>query len=202
MKGLAGLVERITPWLVEVGSWIFGGLIALNLVVIAALITVGPVDAAVLIAVTAFACALPLDVAGIVLLRLIKDAQAIHLDEVALQAFQDAHFPNIETYFPPERERESLAKRRARVALGYALAIAALSITLTLTGIMAALWHMAPWVAEAFTATVALSTILLLVILAHSLPPESEAEKKLKRQLREQRIRHGPERQAHQEEKK
>jgi len=33
MKGLRGLAERITPWLVEVGGWIFGGLIAVNLVV-------------------------------------------------------------------------------------------------------------------------------------------------------------------------
>jgi hypothetical protein len=189
MNGLARLVEQITPWLVEVGSWILGGLIALNLVVIAALITVGPVDAAVLIAVTAFACALPLDVAGIVLLRLIKDVQDIRIDDLTLQAFQDARFPNIEAYFPPPGERESLSKRRARIALAYALAIAALTVALTLTGIVAALWHMAPWVAEVFSATVALSAVLLVVVFAHSLPPESEAEKELKRRYREQRNR-------------
>jgi hypothetical protein len=200
MKGLAGLIERITPWLLEVGSWVFGGLIALNLVIIAALITVGPVDAAVLIAVTAFACALPLDVAGIVLLRLMKDVQDIHLDDLALQAFQEAQFPKIEAYFPPARARESLAKSRARIALGYALAMAALSVALTLTGIGSALWHMAPWVAEVFTATVILSAVLLVVVTAHSLPSQTAAEKQLKRQYREERIRPGLERRAHSEE--
>lgn len=113
MQGLAGLLEQITPWLLEVGSWIFGGLIALNLVVIAALITV-----------------------------------------------------------------------------------AALSIALTVTGITAALWHMAPWVAEAFVATVILSAFVLLLVMAHAMPPESEAEKELKREYREQRVRHKLERRA------
>jgi len=187
MQGLASLIERIAPWLVEVGSWVLGGLIALNLVVIAALITVGPVDAAVLISVTAFACALPLDVAGIVLLRLIKDAQDIGIDDLTLQAFQEAHFPDIEAYFPPARERAALARRRGRIALAYALGIAALSVALTLTGLVASLWHMAPWVAEVFAATVTLSAILLVVAFAHSLPPESAAEKELKRRHREQR---------------
>lgn len=200
MLGLARLVERITPWLVEVGSWILGGLIALNLVVIAALITIGPVDTAVLIAVTAFACALPLDVAGIVLLRLIKDAKDVRIDELTLQAFREAHFPDIEAYFPPAGKRKSFSQRRGRIALGYALVIAALSGALTLTGIVASLWHMAPWVALVFGATVTLSTVLLIVVIAHSLPPESAAEKELKRQYREQRARQPVERRARKEE--
>jgi hypothetical protein len=187
MKGVAGLVERITPWLVEVGSWILGGLIALNLVIIAALVTVGPADPAIRIAVTAFACALPLDVVGIVLLRLIKDWQDFRIDELTLQAFQEAHFPDIAAYFPPARERESLARRRARIALAYALGIAAASVALTLVGMAAALWHMAPWIAETFAATIALSAILLIVVIAHALPPETAAEKALKRRYWQQR---------------
>jgi len=186
MQGLARLLERITPWLVEVGSWSLGGLIALNLVVIAALVTVGPVDVSVRIAVTAFACALPLDVAGIVLLRLVKDWQEYRIDELTLQSFQDAHFPDIEAYFPPSRERASLARRRARIALAYTLGIATTSVALTLVGMAASLWHMAPWIAATFTVTVVLSVILLVVILAHSLPPESEAEQELKARYREQ----------------
>jgi hypothetical protein len=59
-KALGDLLERITPWLFEVGSWIFGGLVAFNLVLVSALLTVGPVDRAILISITAFACALPL----------------------------------------------------------------------------------------------------------------------------------------------
>src|ERR1041384_8067946 len=139
MQGLIGLVERITPWLVEVGSWVFGGLIALNLVVIAALITVGPVDRAVVIAVAALALALPLDVTGIVLLRLIKDVADVRIDELTLDAFREVRFPHIDAYFPSPHERASLAKRRARIVLAYAAAAAALSVTLTLAGIGGAL---------------------------------------------------------------
>jgi len=177
LNGLARLVEWLTPWLVAVGSWIFGGLLALNLVLVASLITVGPVDRAVLIAVIAFACALPFDVAGIVLLRLTKDFQDIRVDELALKAFQEARFPGIEAYFPPARERESFSRRRARIALAYALVIAALSAALTLAGLVASLWHMAPWVGEVFLATVALSALVLVAVVAHSMPPQSEAEK-------------------------
>lgn len=34
--GLRNLVANVTPWLIDVGSWIFGGLTAINLVVISA----------------------------------------------------------------------------------------------------------------------------------------------------------------------
>ena len=81
-SGLRNLAERITPSLVDVGSWIFGGLIAVNLVVLSALITVGPVDAAIQTSTAALASALPLNVAGIVLLRLIKDVNDVGLDHV------------------------------------------------------------------------------------------------------------------------
>src|SRR5580765_5650794 len=86
-RGLRNLAERTTPWLVDVGSWIFGGLIAVNLVVISALLTVGPVDAAVRFSVTLFACALPLNVAGIVVLRLTKDLIDLGVDDLARKAF-------------------------------------------------------------------------------------------------------------------
>jgi len=191
LKALAGLVERITPWLVEVGSWILGGMIAVNLVVIAALITVGPVDVAVRIAVTAFACALPLDVAGIVLLRLIKDVGDIRIDDLALKAFQKARFPHIEVYFPPASARRSLARRSARIALGYAVVLVTLAIMLTLIGIAASLWHMAAWIAEVFLATVAASALLMVVAAAHAMPPETAAEQALKRGPRDPRVEKG-----------
>lgn len=97
------MLDRTTPWLSEIGKWIFGGLVAVNLVVIAALLTVGPVDAAVRISVALFACALPLDVAGIVVLRLTKDLVDIGLDDLALQAFKESGFPEIERTFLPLR---------------------------------------------------------------------------------------------------
>ena len=177
LNAIGRLVEWISPWLVEVGGWVFGGMIALNLVAIAGLITVGPVDRAVLISLAAFACALPLDVVGIVLLRLTKDVQDIRFDELALKAFQEAQFPDIETYLPPAGERESFTKRRARIALAYALLIAALSLTLTLLGLVACLWHMAPWAAGVFVVSVAVSVLLLVAVAVHSIPPTSQAER-------------------------
>jgi hypothetical protein len=116
LRGLGGLIERVTPWLFSVGSWIFGGLTAFGLVVISALLTIGPVDKAVLISITAFACALPLNVSGIFLLRLVTDIQDIKVDDLALQAFQNAGFPDIESHFLPPAERQSRYKRMSNVA--------------------------------------------------------------------------------------
>ena len=180
---LALLVERVTPWLVAEGSWIFGGLIALNLVWLAALITVGPVDRAVLVAVVAFAVALPFDVAGVVLLRLTRDLPDVRLGGLALEAFQEAHFPDIERYFPPQHEQGSLSRRRARLSLAYALVVAVLCSALTLSGLAASLWHMAPWVGEVFLAAVAISMLVLVAVAAHSLAPPSGAEQALKRKV-------------------
>jgi hypothetical protein len=179
-RGLRNLAEQTTPWLVDVGSWIFGGLTAVNLVVISALITVGPVDVAIRTSTGALAAALPLNVAGIVLLRLIKDVNDVGLDDLTLRAFRDAGFPDIDAYFPSPRERAAAGARRSRVALLYAVGIAAVSVALTVTGVAAALWHMGRWIAFALLAAVMLSVALVGIAIAHTLPPESAAEKSLK----------------------
>ena len=189
MKGLANLVERIEPWLITFGIWIFGGLIASSLVVISALLTIRPTDAAILISIAALACALPFNVAGIFLLRLVKDANDMGIDDLALRAFQDAGFPGMEAYFPIVSERQRQQKRRSRVALCSCAGLAALGSVFTLAGFVAALWHMAWWLGVVLVATVVLSTILTLVVLAYSLPPESEAEKELKRRYMEHRAK-------------
>jgi hypothetical protein len=67
-------------------------------VVIAALNTVGPVDAAVRASTAALAAALPLNVAGILLLRLIKDVNEIGLDDLTLRAFQETGLPQTDAY--------------------------------------------------------------------------------------------------------
>ena len=167
------LLDRTTPWLSEIGSWIFGGLVAVNLVVISALLTVGPVDAAVRISVTLFACALPLNVAGIVVLRLTKDLIDLGVDDLAQQAFKESGFPEIDAYFPPASERAALSKRRASVALRYSLAIAAVSAALTLAGLGAALWHMAWWIGSALLVMTMLAAGVVLVAFAHAQPPDS-----------------------------
>jgi hypothetical protein len=183
-EGLRNLVATLTPWLIDVGSWIFGGLTAVNLVVISALITVGPVDAAIRTSTTALAAALPLNVAGIVLLRLVKDLETVGIDDLTLRAFRAAGFPNINAYFPARRERACQYARRTRIALLYSMAIAALNIALTLTGVAAAVWHMGLWIALVLFSSIVLSGILVVIVFAHALPAESAVEKRLKQRDR------------------
>ena len=187
-RGLRNLAEQITPWLVDVGSWIFGGLIAVNLIVLSALITVGPIDAAVRTSTAALAAALPLNVAGIVLLRLIKDVNDVGLDALTLRAFQDASYPDIDAYFPSPGERADQQARRSRVALLYSLGIAALSIALTVTGMSAAMWHMGRSIAVVLLAAAILSVALVGTAIAHTLPPDSDGERLLKLRYRARRI--------------
>jgi len=174
-EGLRILVAKLTPWLIDVGSWMFGGLTAVNLVVISALITVGPVDASIRMSTAALAAALPLNVAGIVLLRLVKDLETVAVDGLALRAFRAAGFPNIDAYFPAPRDRAFQYARRSRIALLYSMGIAALNLALTLTGVAAAVWHMGQWIAFVFFSSIVLSGALVLIVFAHALPPESAA---------------------------
>src|SRR6266566_421656 len=106
MQALGNLIERISAWLFAFGSWIFGGLIAFNLLVLASLFTIGPIHPAIL-------------------------------------------------------------------------------VSLTLTGMVSVLWYMAWWVGVVFFAMVLVSQVLVIIVIAHSLPPESEAEKEQKRRYRE-----------------
>jgi hypothetical protein len=168
LDALSRLLDRTTPWLSEVGSWVFGGLVAANLVMISTLLTVGPVDAAIRLAVTAFACALPLNVAGIVVLRLSKDLGDFAVDEQALQAFRESGFPDIETYFPSATERATLPRRRSGLALRYSLAIATAGAALTFAGVVAALWHMGPWIGVTFLVAAALAAGLVLIAFGHA----------------------------------
>ena len=193
LDAIRRLLDRTTPWLSEIGSWIFGGLVALNLVVVSALLTVGPVDSAVRIAVTLFASAFPVDVAGIVVLRLTKDLIDQGVDDLARQAFKESGFPEIDAYFPPAAERAAILKRRSGIALRYSLGIAMVSVALTLGGMVAALWHMAWWIGSVLLLMVALSAGLVLLVFAHAQPPHSAWEKALKQRARQAR----PEDRAH-----
>ena len=183
-QALGNLLLRITPWLFDFGSWLFGGLIAFNLVIIAALFTIGPTHAAILVSTAAFAIALPLDVTGLFLLRLAQDMKDVTFDDQLAQEFHDAGF-SIEKYLPSPQVRESMPKKRAVVVLSYSAGILALSVLLTLMGIIAALWYMAWWIGVAFLAMVVLSQVLVIIVIVHLLPPESEQEKEYKRRYRE-----------------
>jgi hypothetical protein len=47
--------------------------------------------------------------------------------------------------------------------------------------LVAALWHLAWWLGVTMLVKVILSAVLVMVILAQSLPPETQAEKELKK---------------------
>ena len=186
MQAVGALIERIAPWLFSFGSWIFGGLIALHLLIIPALITVGPAHLPILVSIAIFACALPLSVAGLFLSKLVQEMKNADIDEHMLQAFEEAGFP-IDVYVP--HEKTSLHRRRTTIALCYAIGILVLSVLLTLVGVAAALWYMAWWVALIFLVIVLLSQGLIVVAFAQSLLPESEEEKELKRRYKEYLVR-------------
>jgi len=177
------LFDRMTSWLAEIGKWIFGGLIAINLVVMSSLLTIGPTDAAVQTAIILFACALPMNLAGLVVLRLTKDLMDFGVDDLAHQAFKESGFAEIDAYFAPAPERAALVKRRTSVALRYSLAIAAISATLTLAGLVAALWHMAWWIGSVFLVMVALSAAVVLGVLALAQPPATVWENSRQRRI-------------------
>ena len=188
MKAFGKFVERITPWLFEVGSWSFGGLIAFTLLVVASLLTVGPVDPAIMVAMTAFALALPLDVAGLILLRLVQDLKRVGFEEEVVQVFHDVGFTVGEQMASPTA-LESLRKRRTGIVLGDSLGILALSGLLTLTGMTAALWHMAWWIGVVFFAMVMISLAMVIVAIITIQPPGSQEEKEYKRRYREEMTR-------------
>ena len=164
VAGLAKLVERITPWLLDLGNWIFGALIAFNLLVLSALLTIGPVDKAVLIATATFALALPPDVAGFLLLRLAADMKSVDLEQVATQAFVEAGF-EAQARGPAPSPNEA-QQRRARVVLRFSYALLSLTIVLTFIGVTAALWHMAWWIGGAFVGTAVVSQAVVFVAMA------------------------------------
>ena len=60
-RGFGNFIDRVTPSLLELGVWLFGSLIAFNLLVMASLFTIGPVDSAIKVSTAAFALALPLN---------------------------------------------------------------------------------------------------------------------------------------------
>ncbi|HEX6350422.1 MAG TPA: hypothetical protein VF160_13660 [Candidatus Dormibacteraeota bacterium] len=154
-RALRTLVERVTPWLLDLGAWILGALVAFDLVMLGALLTVGPVDRAALVGTLGFALALPPAVAGFLLLRLGADMKTVSLEAVATSAFKEAGFT-------AEGGRASGRRRRADVILRYSYGLLAAALLLTLAGLTAALWHMAWWIAVLFVVTAAASQVVVL----------------------------------------
>lgn len=192
VKALGKFLGQITPWLFEVGSWIFGGLIAFNLLVLASLVTIGPVDLAVMVATAAFAFSLPLNVTGLVLLRLAQDLKHIRFEEELAQNFQEVGF-TLGTQIPTSTTLQAMDEKRTRIILGASLGILALSGLLTLAGMLATMWHMARWIGVGFFAMVILSLVIIILAIVSSQPPASPQEKEQKRRDREEMTRQAKE---------
>jgi hypothetical protein len=179
--------------LFEVGSWIFGGLIAFTLLVLASLLTVGPVDLAVKLSTVAFAVSLPLTVTGLILLRLGRDLKPVHFEGVT-QVFQEAGLTPGEQQIPSVASLEALRERGTRIVLSTTLGMLGLSSILMVVGMTAALWHMSWWIGVAFLATVLISLAIVQVALATSQPPVSAEERTKRRRYRQELTRQAKER--------
>ena len=181
-------VELTTPWLVDIGAWVFAGLIAFDLVVMAPLIVTASFDQALTISIVMFALALPLNLAGLVMLRLIQDMTHIGFSEEWARAYQDAGLPLGEQLASP-KAREEQRKRRATIVLRYAFTVLTLSVALTLTGLTAALWHTAWWIGIVFLAMAAISLGIVIAALATLGPRESPEDRERQRRYWEEMVK-------------
>ncbi len=173
-------MELTMPWLVDVGNWIFAGLIAFDLVVMAPLIVTASADQALTISIVMFALALPLNLAGLVMLRLIKDMAHVGFSEEWARAYQEAGLPLGEQLASPQ-VREAQRKRRAKVVLYYSFAVLTLSVVLTLTGLTAALWHIAWWIGIVFLAMTVISLGIVIASMVTLGPRDSPEDRERQR---------------------
>ncbi len=187
-KAFGELAETFTPWFFEFGSWIFGGLIAFTLLILAPLITLGPVDRAITVATTAFALALPLDVAGLFLLRLVQDLNRVGFEDTVVHAFGEVGSA-VGAPVPAPSTLEAQRKRRTERVLRISLWILALSGLLAVIGMVAVFWHMAWWIALAFLAMVLLSLVMIALAMAAAQPRDADEAKAQRRRSQEQRRR-------------
>ncbi len=184
-----GLLERITPWLFEIGSWIFGGLIAFTLLILPSLITARPLDLPIEVAAAAFALALPLNVTGLVLLRIVRDVKPGGFEEEIAQVFQEAGLTPGEQEVPSLITLQAVRKRGTRSVLYADLGILMLSSAMTLVGTVAALWHIAWWIAVAFGAMVFICLIIVQIVMSTAQPRISPEEKAQRRRQRDELIK-------------
>ena len=156
--GLSQFFDVIAPWLLDLGSWIFGALTAFNLVILGVVLTIGPVDTAEKIATAMFALALPPNVTGFVLVRLVTDMRKIRAPDEATEAFKAAGF-ELES-MPDRKEAE---RRMSGVTLTYTFILINVSVLLTIAGLTAALWHSGWWIGVSFLVMLGLSIGVLLL---------------------------------------
>ena len=184
---MSSLLDTLKPWLIEFGSWIFGGLIAFNLIIVAPLLTIGLDHIEIMVSIVAFVCALPLNVSGLLLLRLTKDLNDISIDEVMRQAFKDANIPDIEDHLPTDEQLQTTYKLRTEIGLRYSVWLGGISAILTLLGMVAALWYIAWWIAVTFIVVSIIILIVTMNVAPRILRPITREESAALRQKFQQR---------------
>ena len=190
MKALEAMTESITPWLVEFGTWIFAGFIGFALIVIAPFITLGPIDSTIIVSTVALALTLPLNLTGLLLLRLVQDMKRYE-DKLA-QGFHDASLI-LGSEFASPLAASPIQKRRTEIILLVSLGMLAVSALLTLIGLTAALWHVAWWIGGLFLLTTIISLGIVVVALSVVRPPQSQEERARKQRYADEMIRRAEE---------
>jgi hypothetical protein len=174
-RGFGRFIDRIAPTLLKLGDWTFGSLIAFNLLVLASLFTIGPATNSIKVATAAFALALPLNLAGLFLLRMVQGLKSSGLEDELAHAFQEEGLVSDQIPAPTDLEAtlEAIRKRRAELVLRWSSVILAVSFLLTLTGLVGTLWYMAWWIAVSFMIVVVLSLIIVILVMEASQPHET-----------------------------
>lgn len=155
-QGLQSWMEQsqriVLKWLYDVGGWIFTGLIAVALMILQNLIAIGSADRALLVAGLLLAAALPLNLAGLWIVRYLKN-----LDQAGEEIQNTAGDVTVISVPPVGFTATSPEKRKFTNTILSALL--ALSVLLTLLGICLALWHIS-WAATIIFIIAALAGLL------------------------------------------
>jgi hypothetical protein len=167
-------------------------LIGFDGLVLSALVTVGPVDPAVVAATTAVALGLPLTLVGLLLLRLDQDWRRGGSEEEWAQRYRHLGSAVGEPVPSPAALR-AWRRRRAGSVLRASLWLLAVSGVLALIGLGAVLWHMRWWIAVVFFAMVVLSLGIVVAVLSAAPPRDAAAGRARRRRywaaLRQARAR-------------
>lgn len=154
--------QIVLKWLYDVGGWIFAGLIAVALLLLQPLMTVSHIDPVLFIAGLTLAAALPLNLAGVWIVRYLKNQN---------QALADAALaPTRPSAGGDETTASNLpafsAKQRQFTHLILSI-LFGLSVLLTLIGVVCALWHISGAVTLVFLFALVVGLLATLWVLAY-----------------------------------
>lgn len=158
--------EITAKLLYDLGGWIFGGLIVVNLMLLQALISLGFADRALLIAGLAGVLAFPFNLAGLGVIRYfnalsqaVEDAQKVLAQNGNLDA---------ETLIKLTRDSAALPPDKHRVMDSSVSLALYLSVLFTVIGLCSALWHISWAVTLLLIVAGVLAALLVLRVIRHS----------------------------------